>query len=52
MSLRLGIGEEVDLVGEPVGVQDGERADADHRELQGDVGERQHAERCAPARGR
>ncbi len=39
------VGEEVELGGEPVGVQDGEHADDDHRQLQGDVGEREHARR-------
>ena len=44
-----GVGEEVDLVDQPVGVQDGERADPDHGDLQGDVGERQHAQRALTA---
>ena len=38
-------GEEVELVGEPVGVEDGEHADDDHRELQGDVGEGEDGQR-------
>ena len=45
MSWKLGSGEEVELVGEAVGVEDREHADDDHRQLQGDVGEGEDAER-------
>ena len=46
------VGEEVELVGEPVGVEDGEHADDDHRQLQGDVGEGEDGEASARARAR
>ena len=42
-------GEEMDLVGEPLGVQHGERADPDHRHLQGDVRQGEDAERALAA---
>ena len=52
MSLTRRVGEEVELVGEAVGVQDGEHADDDHRQLQGDVGEGEDGEPAlAPAAG-
>ena len=52
MSSKLGVGEEVELVGEAVGVEDGEDADDDHRQLQGDVGEREDREAALRGRGR
>ena len=52
MSLKLGVGEEVELVGEAVGVHDDEHADDDHRQLQAEVGEGQHGQRAARGRGR
>ncbi len=43
--VEVGAGEEVDLVGEAVGMEDGEHADDDHRQLQGDVGEGEDRQR-------
>ena len=47
MSRKLGSVKRSSSVGEPVGVQDDEHADDDHRQLQAEVGEGEHAsERC------
>ena len=46
------VAEEVELVGEAVGVEDDEHADDDHRQLQGDVGEGEEREAGARGRGR
>ena len=45
MSLKLGLGEEVELFGQAVGVDDRQDADDDHRQLQDDVGEGEDGER-------
>ena len=50
--LEAGVGEEVELFGQPVGVHDDERADDDHRQLQAEVGQRQQRQRARRARGR
>ena len=47
--VEVGTGEEVDLIGEAVGMEDRQGADADHRQLQGDVGEGEDGERALPA---
>ena len=44
MSTTLGSVKRSSCVGEPVGVEDGEHADDDHRQLQGDVGEGEDGE--------
>ena len=46
------VGEEVELVGEAVGVHDDEDADDDHRQLQAEVGEGEQGRASAAGRGR
>jgi hypothetical protein len=43
------VAEEVDLLGQPVGVHDDDRADHDHRQLQAEVGERYEGEAALAA---